>query len=425
MDCALKNNLKNMGDTVTIKSVEDATTPSSQVSTPPPHLATAPSSGVSGTMLVIVIAISVVCGSVSGVLADRYILPVLSTVPWLSKISFLHSDQPVVVNKTEQVSVDENSATIDAVRKVSPSVVSISSTSDAFDVLGRKVSQQSSGTGFVITSDGLIVTNKHVVSDSSAKYTVVTSDGQIFDASVVDRDPALDIALVKVDAHDLPIVALGSSESLQIGQRAIAIGNALGQYKNTVTEGVISATDRSITAGADFVQSEHLEGLIQTDAAISPGNSGGPLVDITGRVVGVNTAIDQSGQNIGFAIPIDAVKPAIDSFTKTGHIARAMIGVRYVNITPELARVNNLSETSGALVTIGENNEPAVVPGSPAESAGLKAGDIIKKIDDTKLDGDTSLSTVVQNLSPGKSVTITYIRDGKTQTATITLAELK
>src|SRR3990167_6977380 len=212
--------------------------------------------------------------------------------------------------KTEKFVLEESSKVSDTADHVSPAVVSISSTRNAVDFFGRQFQQEGGGTGFIITSDGLIVTNKHVVSDENATYTVFTSDGKEFEAKILAHDPLNDLAVVKIEATGLPVVELGDSDQIKVGQFVVAIGNALGEFSNTVTLGVISAKDRQITAGGGGI-AESLSGLLQTDAAINPGNSGGPLVNLAGQVVGINTAIAGNAESIGFAIPINVVKKEI------------------------------------------------------------------------------------------------------------------
>lgn len=313
-------------------------------------------------------------------------------------------------SKTYQV--EEQSAIIEAINKVNPAVVSITSEGSALGLFGSVQKTKGAGTGFIVDESGLIVTNKHVVSDENAKYSVFTSDGKEYEAEVKARDPLDDIAFIKVNAKGLPVADLGDSDSLKVGQSVIAIGNALGQYQNTVTTGIVSGVGRAIEAGDSSGGSvESLENIIQTDAAINPGNSGGPLVNIGGQVIGVNTAVDQSGQLIGFAIPINMVKKQIDSVKKTGKISRPILGIRYVPITKEFAARNNLKTEKGVLVYGG--GDLAVIPGSPAAKAGIEDGDIILKIGSDDVDSTHSITGLLQKYSPGDKVTLTILRDGK------------
>lgn len=338
--------------------------------------------------------------------------------------------------KTEKVVVEEESATTKVVKDVSPAVVSILFTksvtvSDPLNLYGEGqnvIEEQGGGTGFIITSDGLIVTNKHVVSDKNAKYTVVTADGTTYDAKVSALDPSLDLAIVKIEATGLPVVKLGSSKDLEVGQKVVAIGNALGEFQNTVTVGVLSATGRKlvasdIAAGQDPTE---LDGLLQTDAAINLGNSGGPLVNLRGQVIGINTVTAAKGQaeGLGFAIPIDVAKSAIESVKKTGKIVRPYLGVNTVELTKEIADLNKLPVNDGYLI-IGDSQKgiPAVVSGSPADKAGLRDGDIITKVNGEEVGNNLSLVAALRDFAPNDTVEITFNRGGDTKTIKVKLAE--
>lgn len=325
-------------------------------------------------------------------------------------------------NGGQTIAVQESSAQIEAAKKVSPAVVSLTTASEVNTFLGP-IEQKGGGTGFIITNDGLIATNKHVVQSARSGLTVVTNDGKTYAAEVKSLDPTLDFALIKVDAKNLPVVSLGDSNSLQVGQQVIAVGNALGEFQNTVTAGVISAKERSIQAGGtEGAATDQLENLLQTDAAINPGNSGGPLVNLAGQVVGVNTAVAGGAQGIGFAIPVNQVKAAIESYQQKGKISRASLGVRFVTVTKEVASLNKLPVDTGALVT-GGRGAPAVLPGSPAAAAGIREGDIIVAVDATRLDANNTLSEIISEKAPGSSVELTYLRDGQEQKVRVTLGE--
>jgi serine protease Do len=336
-------------------------------------------------------------------------------------------DLAIPTVSTQKVVVQESSAIIDTVNKVSSSVVSIKLKKTVQNIFGQVYQSEGAGTGFVITSDGLILTNKHVVSDASATYTVVMLDGTTYDATVKSLDPVNDLAVIKVEARNLPVVELGDSDQLSIGQWVVAIGNALGQFSNTVTAGVISAKDRKIEASdASGGSSESLSGLLQTDTAINSGNSGGPLVNLAGQVIGINTAVASNAQGIGFAIPINAAKSAIESIKKTGKIVRPYLGVRYFEITPSVAKENNLSVDHGALVQRGNSlMDFAVVPGSPADKAGIVENDIILEIDGEKIDQDHSLLSLVQEHQVGEQITLKVLSKGKEKEVKITLEESK
>lgn len=364
------------------------------------------------------------------------------------------NQQPAGGGQNSANEYNEESATTQAVAKVSPAVVSIVITKELqqynnisdfpfqfffnntpFDQFfnSQQPSQQQApsqpqkqkvggGTGFVITADGLIATNKHVVADTKAEYSVVFSDGKTYDATVVGRDPFNDVAFIKIDAHNLPVVSLGDSGNLKTGQTVMAIGFSLGEYSNSVTKGIISGINRDIVAGGQGA-SEKLEGVIQTDAAINPGNSGGPLIDLQGQVIGINTAINQQGQLVGFAIPINNLKQVIQSVKEKGKIVRPYLGVRYVVITEELAKENKLPYQTGALVIRGENNELAVAPGSPADNAGLVENDIILEINGVKLDMDHSLSKEIAGLKPGDVINLKVYHQGAEKNIQVTLGE--
>lgn len=324
-----------------------------------------------------------------------------------------------------KVVLQDSSAVIDVIKNVSPSIVSITSSSTGFGLFGVQTSQTGAATGIIVGEDGLILTNNHVVSDQGATFSVFTSDGKEYkDAKVVATDPTRDIAFVRINAKGLKAAPLGDSSNLQVGARVIAIGNALGQFQNSATEGIISGLGRPIEAGSEGDTSgvESLADLIQTDAAINPGNSGGPLVNISGQVIGMNTAIAGQAQNIGFAIPINELKAALTSVKSKGKILRPYLGVHYVDITPEFASQNNLKQAAGAYL-YGDRNSLAVLPESPAAKAGLKDGDIITKINNDIIDQTHPLLGVVSKLSIGDKITITYIRDGQTKTVTVVLEE--
>lgn len=347
------------------------------------------------------------------------------------------------------LSVQEESQTTKVVEAALPGVVSIVITKefqafvnrtgpnlfpfDDFFEFGQippqtqeRVRQQvGGGSGFIVGSDGLILTNRHVVSDPEAEYTVILNDGRKFQAQALGRDTVNDLAVLKIDAKDLPTMQLGNSDSLKIGQSVIAIGYTLSEYKNTVTKGVISGIGRRVVAG-DGVRSSVLEGAIQTDAAINPGNSGGPLLDLSGAVIGINTAVNREGQLIGFAIPINEAKRVIESVQKHGRIVRAWLGVRYVTVTKELAEKNNLSVDYGVLVVRGEaRDELAVMSGSPADKAGIVENDIILEADGKRLDEDNSLARLIGNKQPGDKIELKVLRKGQEKKIIVTLEERK
>jgi len=275
---------------------------------------------------------------------------------------------------------------------------------------GEQKKEIGGGTGFIISQDGLILTNKHVVRDTKAEYKVITNEGEKYEAKVLAHDPFQDLAILKIEGVDnLPVVKLGDSSSIQIGQTVIAIGNALGEFRNTVSVGVISGLGRTITAFGEGII-ETLEDVIQTDAAINRGNSGGPLLNLKGEVIGINVAIAERAQGIGFAIPIDKAKRAIEQIKKTGRIIYPFLGVRYILITPEIQEEKKLKVNDGALIVGGENDEPAVLPGSAAEKAGFKEGDIILEINNEKVSLKNSLAKLIQKYNPGEKIKVKILR---------------
>ena len=370
-----------------------------------------------GVFIVIFLVLAFVMGVIGGTGA---IILLSSSSSLQSAFGIKGGSLNLTTTKTEKLKLEESSTIIDSAKKVTPSVVSITTTSSAVNFFGQTVQQEAAGTGFIITNDGLILTNKHVA-QSGSKLTVVTSAGKTYDAKVAALDPTNDLAILKIEATGLPVVDLGDSNDLQVGQWVVAVGNALGQLQNTVTVGVISARERQLTAGAGSEQ-EQLNNLLQTDAAINSGNSGGPLVNLAGQVIGINTAVASNAQSIGFAIPVNQAKSAIDSYKANGKIIAPFLGVRYVMITQDIAQNNNLPVTSGALV-IAAQGEAAVVSGSPADKAGIQANDIITKINGDKIDQSNTLGSLINQYHPNDEIEIKYLRDNKEHTTKVKLGQ--
>ena len=337
---------------------------------------------------------------------------------------------------------------IDAVKKVSPSVVSVAVSKylprmrdigpaelfdpfmlgDAEDGAGQKV-KIGGGSGFVAHPDGLILTNKHVVFDTDAEYSVVLNDGSEHPAKVLSRDPINDIAVLKIDAKGLPALELASSKDIELGQTVIAIGNALGLFSNTVSRGIVSGLARSISAslgGSPDALMENLRGVIQTDVAINQGHSGGPLIDLDGRVVGINTAVIFGAQNIGFAIPIDWAKSDLKDIIEHGRIIKPFLGLTYVMLTPEIAKRYSLPRDHGAMVIRDRRpGAEAVLAGSPAHKAGLKEHDIVTKLDGKELAAGADLMDLLQKYKVGESVKLTFLRRDHEHDCEVTLEERK
>jgi len=347
---------------------------------------------------------------------------------------------------TKAVTVKSTSNDVsDVVEKVNPAVVSIVISKDVpvmeqyyvnpfgegspfqFQVPqyrqnGTQKQEVGGGSGFLISSDGYIVSNAHVINDPTAEYTVYLNGGKKYTASVVTTDETFDLALIKIQDTQLPYVEFGNSDQVKLGQGVIAIGNALGEFRNTVSTGVISGLARSITAGNGTSFVENLDNLIQTDAAINPGNSGGPLIDQTGHVIGVNVAIAQGSENIGFAIPSNVVKDAVDSMRKNRKVIHPFLGVRYVPINEQMKKNNKLSVDYGVLVVRGKNPEDlAVIPGSPANKAGIVEYDIILEADGKKITDTESLSSIMKTKKVGDHLKLKILHNGEDKTVEVVL----
>jgi len=348
----------------------------------------------------------------------------------------------------------EEQKVVSAVKEVSPAVVSIVIAKDVpiveqyferdffgnlvpkYRESGTEKKEIGGGTGFIISEDGLVVTNKHVVLEEDASYTVFTNSGKKFEANLLAKDPVQDLAVLKIEqpqklneegdylVEKFSIVRLGDSENLEIGQTVIAIGNALGEFRNTVSSGVISGLGRRITASdssGDFV--ETLENIIQTDAAINKGNSGGPLLNLKGEVIGINTAVASGAQSIGFAIPVNKLKRAINQVKETGEIIYPFIGVRYILINEQIKEEKNLSVDYGALIVDGGVQGPAIWPGSSAEEAGLKEEDIILELGGERITVDNSLSEIILKYNPGDEVVLKILRNSEEQDISLVLTK--
>ncbi len=320
-------------------------------------------------------------------------------------------------NKAKTV---EEQSVMGVTEKVSPSVVSIVTNIRTQSYFGMQ-DAQAAGTGIIVSKDGYILTNKHVISGASS-VQVITVDGTTYNSvAVVGVDPLNDVAYLKVPGvNNLPPAELGDSSTVRVGQSVVAIGNALGQYQNTVTSGIISGVGRPVEAGDGEGSVESLTDLLQTDAAINPGNSGGPLLNMAGQVIGINTAIAQDAQGIGFTIPINATKGMLKSVLAGKGVKRSYIGLRYLPITAELAVRQNLPVRQGAYIRTDDGSS-AVVAGGPADKAGIRNGDIVTKINNLEVGKNGGIASLIGAFAPGETVKVTLLRDGKEQAISVTL----
>jgi serine protease Do len=333
-----------------------------------------------------------------------------------------------ISDNSQKIVLQQGEVIADVFNKVSPSTVAITTeavvdTGRSFFGAQQQQVSEGAGSGIIISKDGYVMTNKHVVPDGTNNVAVVTSDGHEYkNVKVVARDPSNDIAFLKIDgANNLTPAQIGDSNQVRPGQQVVAIGNALGIFRNSVTSGIISGTGRPLTASDDTgATSEQLEDMFQTDAAINPGNSGGPLVNLKGEVIGMNTAVSQDGQGIGFAIPMADAKIEINSIINQGKLTKSYLGVRYVTLTPDVAQQVNVTATDGAYVQSGAGS-PGVVPGSPAANAGVHEGDVITKVNNDQIISGKSLASLLAQYAPGEKITLTILRGGKTITLQATL----
>ncbi|MCA9362485.1 trypsin-like peptidase domain-containing protein [Candidatus Kaiserbacteria bacterium] len=360
---------------------------------------------------------------------------------------FLLADMAPVDAQPTAVPVNTEEQIVRTIEQVNPAVVSVVVTKDVpvyeryyesydpWDLFGgfsiprvrengTEEREVGGGSGFIVSNDGLIVTNRHVVEDDSARYSILLNDGTSYGVEVLARDPQLDIAILKINEplqEALTFVQFGDSSSLRLGQTVIAIGNALAEFRNSVSVGVVSGLARSIVASDGYGHSEQLDQVIQTDAAINPGNSGGPLLDVNGDVVGVNVATSRGADNIGFALPAAVVRGVVESVKEHGEIVRPFLGVRYTMVTERIVALNNLSVDYGAIVVSGDSYEElAVIPGSPADKAGITEHTIILSIDGEEL-RTRDLATILRSKEVGQEVELRIFQDGEEKVVSVTL----
>ena len=340
----------------------------------------------------------------------------------------------------------DNSPIVEIARKVCPAVITIVVSKDLPKIEGfylfpfgggqfvfpkiekgkKESTKIGGGSGFIVSSDGYVLTSCHVVQDPEAEYTIISEPKKKYPAKVLARDPINDIAILKIKGKNLPYLDLDDSNKIELGQGVVAIGNALGEFHDTVSSGIVSGLSRFIQATNQLTQqAERLRGLIQTDAAINPGNSGGPLVNMEGKVIGINTAVVMGAQNIGFAIPINYAKKDLEEVKKYGRIKFPFLGIRYVLITKEMAEKNKLPANYGALIIRETLGESPVVKNSAAEKAGLKEFDIILGARGEKITTENSLSHILQKCKIGEEIELKILREGKEISLKVKLEEKK
>lgn len=332
----------------------------------------------------------------------------------------LPASQPQVT-QLQVASADIETAITQAVEKVGPAVVTVVATIPGqMTIFGRTPDSQSSGSGVIISPEGYIVTNNHVVEDA-VKLSVILSDGAELPATLINTDVYADLAVIKAEGNMPAVAVIGNSDNLKVGETVIAIGSPLGEFRNTVTVGVLSATGRSLDTGRGYF----MEDLLQTDAAINQGNSGGPLVNLNGEVIGINTMIVRGGmgssavaEGLGFAIPSNTMRLIAERIIAQGYFARPYLGVRYQSISPAIAQRYNLPVEWGAYVT-------DITANSPASAAGIERGDIITSVGGQEIDEKHSFINVLFACQPGDQVTIDVLRNGKKIAVNVTLGEMR
>ena len=408
-------------------------------------------------LLVLIVLVSSIFGFLAGAISGHYFYTG-EVNDYLSKLNTIFLKPQAKVEKEYVPQTSQEESVINVVKDFSPAVVSVVITKDVpimeeyytnpfqdfglplqlqipqYRQMGTEKQEIGGGTGFIISEEGMILTNKHVVVDTEADYTVFTNDGKSYPAKVLARDSIQDLAIIKIEREKLigskgefsfknfPIVKLGDSDKIQMGQTVIAVGNALGEFRNTVSVGVVSGLSRTIIASGGGI-SETIEDVIQTDTAINKGNSGGPLLNLKGEVIGINTAMVEQAQSIGFSIPINKAKRDIEQIKKTGKITYPFLGVRYILVTEKIQKENNLESSWGAWITKGENGEVAVSSGSAADKAGLQENDIILEFNNEKITTDNSLSKIIQKYNPGDKISLKILRGKEEKTIEVVLGE--
>lgn len=367
--------------------------------------------GASTRTVVLAVVLAVIAGFGGGWLGAQYISE------QQDEVAERQVDETIVAQEGQLIS--------ELVNEVGPSVVSIAvfssqTTGDPFFGFSE-TQRESAGTGVILSEDGIVITNRHVIPEGTTDVVITLSDGtELDDVSVIGRTnqgDSLDVAFLQIEddkGSDIVPAMLGESLDAQVGERVIAIGNALGRFQNTVTSGIISGFGRSVMAGGGGVTVDTLQNLIQTDAAINQGNSGGPLVNSRGEIIGINTAVaGGSAEGIGFALPIDDIRGLIDGVLDTGELLRPYLGVRFVVLNEGLAFEAGIEQTSGAYLAPGSSRQPTILPDSPADAAGLQERDVITAVDGIEIDETNSLTSLIARNRVGESIELTVIRDNE------------
>jgi len=354
----------------------------------------------------------------------------------IGSVLILESNEEVTL-LNENTCVSQENLIISVTEESMPSVVSIIiektagsiHESDLFSVIPyygdqNSLEQVGAGTGFFVSADGLIITNKHVVADENAVYSILTNDGEKYTVDILSKNPVQDVAILKIKNEESKFfkpLNLGDSSTIKLGQTAIAIGNVLGEFQNTLSVGVISGLERTVVAQGNGMV-EKLEDIIQTDAAINQGNSGGPLLNSKGEVVGINTAVSLQGESIGFAIPINVAKRDLEQILNEGKISYPFLGIRYIIINDDYKDEYEVTENYGAFIIFSEDNEESsVIPDSPADKANLKEGDLILEVNSKKVDEKNTLTKIMLNYFPNDEVVLKVLRDGEEILVPVTL----
>ena len=340
----------------------------------------------------------------------------------------------------------EKSPIVEVAKKVCPAVITIVISKDLPKIEGfyffpfgehrfiipqiesgkKEKTKIGGGSGFIVSSDGYIITCNHVVGDPEADYTVILDLKHKYPAKILEKDSLIDIAILKIEERNLPYLELGDSNQIELGETVVAIGNPLGEFEDTLSAGIVSGLSRKITAygGLPF-KATSLRGLIQTDAAINLGNSGGPLVSMEGKAIGINTAMVMGAQNIGFAIPINYARRTLEEVIKYGKIQRPFLGIRYFILNKEISQANKLPVDYGALIVRESLGEKAIVKNSAADKAGLKEYDIILELNGEKISEENPLADILQRYKIGDEVSLKILREGKEMNVKIELEEKK